>query len=148
MWYINTKFKWYEQNSEHKKNNVRFKEKTRDKKNGIFLYRCMYLLYKRIIPCSFFFHSRQQFSTSKRSDRRLPDCLLQRELRQDLRLQSCRGTSTLFDITDITDIYLICAFLNLFVLSSISLAVIGRTCDIIVFTRHNRLMHEIYFTHS
>lgn len=45
------------------------------------------LLRRRIMPCSFFFlFSRQQFSTSKRPDRRFPDRLLQRELRQNIRL--------------------------------------------------------------
>lgn len=76
-------------------------KKKRDEEK-YFRYRIMHLLCKRIMPgfSLLSVRSRQQFPTGKRPDRRLPDRLLQRELRQDLRLQSRRGTSTLFNTTN------------------------------------------------
>lgn len=68
----------------------------------IFATVSRFIMQERIMPLSLSLlsvHSRQQFPTGKRPDRRLPDRLLQRELRQDLRLQPRRGMSTLFNTT-------------------------------------------------
>lgn len=74
------------------------------KGNAYFRYCHVFIMQERIMPRSLSLlsaHSRQQLPTGKCPDRRLPDRLLQRELRQDLRLQPCRGTNTSFNATHI-----------------------------------------------